>query len=67
MKLKKSFDAEVENKVSSMRKILGKEHHMEVLKINKQKEEFIKNKIKKIKETKGTLSKTKVIEILEEK
>ena len=67
MKLKKSFDAEVENKVSFMRRILGKKHHMEVLKINKQKEEFIKNKIKKIKETKGTLSKTKVIEILEEK
>ena len=67
IKLKNSFDEEVDNKANSIKKILSKEHHMEVLKINKQKEEFIKEKINTIKSKKGTLSKAKVIEILEEK
>lgn len=57
-KIKKNFDETVEDKIKSLKSTLNKEHHLE-------KKQIIQNKINIIKEYKGTLSKAKVISILE--
>lgn len=57
-KIKKNFDEALEDKVKSIKSTLNKEHHLE-------KKQLIENKIKLIKELKGSLSKAKVIDILE--
>lgn len=68
-KIKNSFDEEIDKKINFIKSTLNKEHHLEILKIKKEKEEFITtfimDKINSIKDIKGTLSKTKVISILE--
>ena len=57
-KIKKNFDEVLEDKVKSIKSILNEEHYLE-------KKQLIENKIKLIKELKGTLSKAKVLDILE--
>ena len=57
-KLKKNFDDTLEERTKSIKGALAKEYHL-------KEKRIIENKINIIKETKGALSKAKVISILE--
>ena len=57
-KIKKSFDEALEDKIKSVKSELNKKHYLD-------KKRFVEDKIRIIKETKGSLSKARVLEILE--